>query len=55
MVETVELKPAAEPMASAEELLRVMDVIEAIQEDWLYRAATPEGRLKLLREHGLAH
>lgn len=47
-------QPVAAPTHSALDLLRVMDIIESMEDDWLWRAATPEGRLKLLREHGLS-
>lgn len=51
------VQPKVQPRApthSAADLLRVMEIIEAMEGDWLWRASTPEGRLKLLREHGLA-
>jgi hypothetical protein len=56
---TLEVTRTAQPPArahqdvTAAEYLRVIDAIEELGQDWLYRIASPEGRAKLLAERGI--
>lgn len=44
---------APQPQAKVTQLKQTAKLREIVSRDWLYAGLSPEGRAKLLREHGL--